>query len=155
MRNKAQPFTTRQSMQSRKFEIFYYRDKKPSSVGVHHHDFYEVYFFMKGDVNFRVEGQNYCLQPGDLLLISPQELHRAQVDLKSQYERIVLWLDRNYLMNLGDGEENFVSCFSSCAAKRNNLIRPDKLQRAQLQNILEKPNSTGIRKETCCTHKAF
>ena len=56
MQNEAQSDTTRQSMQGKQFEVFHYRDRKMKNVGVHHHDFYEIYFFLGGRVDFRVQG---------------------------------------------------------------------------------------------------
>ena len=132
MQKKTQCFTTRQSMRENRFEVFRYRDRKLKNVGVHHHDFYEVYFFLGGKVDFRVQGRFYRLEPGDVLLIAPHELHEAQVDPEEAYERIVLWLDRGYLRELGG--EALTACFGGST----NLLRPDPLQRAELQNILER-----------------
>ena len=134
---KTQRFTTRQSMREKQFEIFRYRDRKMKNVGVHHHDFYEVYFFLGGKVNFRVQGQFYRLEPGDLLLINPHELHEAQVAPEEQYERIVLWIDRGFLRELDCADCDLAACFDRTAPNHTNLLRPDPMQRAVLQNILE------------------
>ena len=74
MASGAQRFDSRQSMKNKRFEVFHYRDKKLENVSVHHHDFFEIYFFLSGKVTFRVEGKTYHLEPGDLLLISPMEM---------------------------------------------------------------------------------
>ncbi len=79
MAGKAQRFDSRQSMNNKSFEVFHYREKKTDNIGLHHHDFFEVYFFLGGHVDFRVEGKSYQMEPGDLLLINPQELHQAIV----------------------------------------------------------------------------
>ena len=50
-----QSFDSRQKMTSDKFEIFHYRDTKFEGVPVHQHDFYEVYFFISGNVEYSVE----------------------------------------------------------------------------------------------------
>ena len=39
---------------SDKFEIFHYRDAKFEGVPVHQHDFYEVYFFINGNVEYSI-----------------------------------------------------------------------------------------------------
>ena len=64
----SQRFESRQSMKNKQFEVFHYRDKKMDGVGIHHHDFFAVYFFLSGRVSFKVEGRSYHLEPGDLLL---------------------------------------------------------------------------------------
>ena len=48
MQSQTQSFQTRQNMEKNTFEVFRYRDPKPESVAVHHHDFYEIYFFLGG-----------------------------------------------------------------------------------------------------------
>ncbi len=140
MQNKAQRFTIRQSMQEKPYEIFHYRDRKIKNIGVHHHDFYEIYFFQEGRVDFRVQGQFYRLEPGDLLLINPHELHEAQVDPEKKYERIVLWLDRNFLRDLGENQWDLTACFERNSTGHSNLLHSDQIQRTVLQNILEKLN---------------
>ena len=91
-------FNTRQQMQKTSFEIFHYFDSKPGSVALHHHDFYEIYFFISGQVEYQIEGRSYQLQPGDLLLISPLELHQPIFESVVQpYERIVLWISPAFL----------------------------------------------------------
>lgn len=138
MATRAQRFDQRQSMKNKRFEVFHYRDKRGENVRLHHHDFYEIYFLLGGNVDFRIEGITHHLEPGDLLLISPQELHQAQISADSLYERIVLWIDRGYLAGLGSGETDLAACFAPGLANRSNLLRPDKARRALLQDLLEK-----------------
>ena len=93
--NKIQKFTVRQQMLTNNYEIYRYRDSYPNNVALHHHDFYEVYLFLNGNVNYTIESRNYHLLPGDILLISPLELHQPRITLeKHPYERIVLWVNK-------------------------------------------------------------
>ena len=92
-----QIFDPRQSMSSNKFEIFHYSDAKFEGVPVHQHDFYEVYFFISGNVEYNVEGNSYNLKSGDMLLINPLELHQPRIAPdQNDYERIVLWINKTY-----------------------------------------------------------
>ena len=140
---KAQRFEIRQNMQNDTFEIFHYRDENLPYVGLHHHDFYEVYFLIRGKVRYRVEGRTFELDPGDILLMNPQELHQAEVIKGESYERLVLWINRSYLQSLGGDLE---ACFDIDRPGHVNLLKPDKLQRSNLQEMLDK-----IRKETKST----
>lgn len=110
MLKKPQSFDPRQKMNNFTFEVFYYRDPKPAEVEVHHHDFYEVYNLLAGEVSYWVDGKVYHLRPGDLFLISPMELHRPIVKPGSQYERFVLWINKNYLESL-PGNQLLTQCF--------------------------------------------
>lgn len=141
MAMKAHRFDSRQNMNNKRFEIFHYRDKQMETVGVHHHDYYEIYFLLGGGVSFQIEGRQFALKPGDLLLISPQELHQAKVDQDDIYERYVLWINRNYLEELGGGQSELTACFDHNHPDHSNLLHPDKVQRAILQDLLKKINT--------------
>ncbi|MBQ6544148.1 MAG: helix-turn-helix domain-containing protein [Lachnospiraceae bacterium] len=101
----ARPFDPRQSMHRQDFEIFHYHDPKMQEVPLHDHDFYEIYDFLGGNVEYLAEGGSYRLLPEDILLIRPGVLHRPKVAPGEAYERIVLWIDASYLEGIdGDGE---------------------------------------------------
>jgi AraC-like DNA-binding protein len=133
MASNAQRFDSRQSMQNKTFEVFHYRDQKMEGLEVHHHDFYEVYLFLGGQVQFQVEAKTFQLEPGDFLLINPQELHKPLIGQGSMYERMVLWIDRNYLSSLCTENTDLSACFDG----QTNLLRPGKVRGAQLQGLLE------------------
>lgn len=138
MASHAQRFDGRQNMKTRSFEVFHYKDKKPPDIGMHHHDFFEVYLFLTGDVHYRVEGRSYVLEPGDILLINPMELHQATIGTDKDYERLVLWIDRNYLYQLSGEDHCLVRCFDTQAPGHTNLLRPSRGRRAALQDLMEK-----------------
>ena len=52
MRERSQRFDPRQTMQLDTFEVFHYREPRPNTVEVHHHDFYEVYYLLSGQVDY-------------------------------------------------------------------------------------------------------
>ena len=140
MSQNTQRFDSRQTMVSKKFEVFHYRDANPEYVGLHYHDFYEVFFFLGGNVEYRVEGRNYRLEPGDLLLINPQELHQPTVIPDTVYERIVLWIDRNYLAGLSSPSLDLTTCFGGDSTGRINLLRPPRVQQVALGQLLSRLN---------------
>ena len=107
-----QSFDPRQQMNSQTFEAFYYKEPRGVDVEVHHHDFYEVYNLLAGEVSYWVDGKTYHLRSGDILLINPMELHRPIVDKNSRYERFVLWINKNYLDSLSS-EIPLTKCFQS------------------------------------------
>ena len=70
MRERTQLFDPRQNMRRTDYEIFHYRDQKPSDVEVHHHDFFEIYLFLSGQVEYRVEGRSFRLKKGRVSSVS-------------------------------------------------------------------------------------
>lgn len=61
----------------------------------HRHNAYEIYLFLRGNVHFYVENRCYHVQPGDLLVMSPEEMHRAFILDESEYERITINLKKH------------------------------------------------------------
>lgn len=133
MRERSQNFDPRQVMQRDTFEIFHYRDPRPGFVEVHHHDFYEVYFLLGGDVAYWVEGRIIRLTPGDLLFINPMELHRPLPDpAKPVCERFVLWVNKDFLSSQSTAQVSLNSCFDTSLPNHSHLIRPASAERAVL-----------------------
>lgn len=140
MARNAQRFNPRQVMHRGDYEVFHYQDPKMQEVPLHHHDFYEIYYFLSGNVEYLVEGRSYTLQPNDILLISPLELHRPTVAPDTAYERIVLWIDADFLGRLPGGDA-IKRCFGSgqnlfpCAGTAipslvRHLVREDLSERS-------------------------
>ena len=137
MKSQSQHFDPRQIMQGSHFEIFHYKEPRPDAVEVHHHDFYEVYFFLGGTVEYWVDGKTFRLDPGDLLLINPMELHRPIVTGTDKvYERIVLWINKEYLEKLSTDTMNLAGCFDTSLPTHTNLIHPKTVERTALTTRL-------------------
>ncbi len=138
MAKKVSAFVTRQNMNLHSYEIYRYRDSYLNDVALHHHDFYELYLFLSGDVSYTIESRNYSLQPGDLLMISPMELHRPIITpAKLPYERIVLWMDAEFLEQFSTESTNLAQCFSTKRTEHTNLLRPDSVARARITQMMD------------------
>ena len=133
-----QKFDTRQTMRGTTFEIFRYKDAYLKEVALHHHDFYEVYFFLSGNVQYNIESRSYLLTPGDVLLISPMELHQPMFGSEHrEYERIVLWIDKQFLEGFRLPGKSLTACFDTNAPGHTNLLRPEGVARQYLTYLLE------------------
>jgi len=131
MRERSQRFDPRQTMQRDTFEVFHYREPRPNTVEVHHHDFYEVYYLLDGQVEYWVDGRIIRMLPGDLLLINPMELHRPIPDQSSPvYERIVLWIRREFMEALFEGQ--LCRCFDTRLPEHTHLIHTAPTERTAL-----------------------
>ena len=138
MATRHQRFDVRQTMHNVTFEIFRYKDAYLKEVALHHHDFYEVYFFLSGNVQYIIENRSYLLTPGDVLLISPMELHQPMFGTEPrEYERFVLWIDKQFLEGFNLPGESFTACFDTGAANYSNLLRPEGVQRQFLLFLME------------------
>ncbi len=135
MRTRAQRFDPRQYMKGENFEVFHYRETAPFVPEVHYHNFYEIYYLLEGDVEYWIEGRTYPLQKGEILLINPMEFHRPVIkDKNIPYERIVVWVDKEYLENLSR-EKPLNLCFDF-SAPRERIIRASGIKRTEITALL-------------------
>lgn len=106
-------FDARQHMTDADFEIFFCEDKDLSNVSIHRHDYYEIYFFLEGDLSYQIGKNVYPLKYGDICLIPPGVFHRPQfLDWDHPYRRIVLWLSPDYLKHLLESQSDIAYCFN-------------------------------------------
>lgn len=91
----------------------------------HRHNAYEIYLFLRGHVHFYVENRCYHMQRGDLLVMSPKEMHRAFILDETEYERITINLKKTYLYQLSTASTNLSSCFDCRRKGEGNIIHLD------------------------------
>lgn len=133
-----QHFSAQQQMKGTDFELQYKRDSYLNVVELHHHDFYEVFYLVSGDVTYTIESKLYKVLPGDLLLISPKELHQVHIQSeRSVYERYVLWLSPEFVGRLSTPESDLSSALDPSHAGYRNQIRPEGSDRQRLLSLLE------------------
>ena len=127
-------FEPRQDMNSSDFEIFHYLDPSTRHMEAHYHDFYELFFFIDGDIDYWIGGSLYHIAPGDIVLIQPSELHKpvptTEID---RYERIVLWINKNYLSDMANGI--LAECFDKEKPTHNKVLRLSHDNRVRLFSL--------------------
>ena len=57
---------------------------------MHSHNFFEIYYFLKGEVDFTVEKISRRLEPDDVIIIAPGSHHLRTIAPDKPYERYVL-----------------------------------------------------------------
>lgn len=100
----------------------------------HRHDAYEIYLFLRGNVNYYIENRCYHLEPGDLLLINPEEMHRYFSLDDSEYERITINLKKSYIQRLSTPATNLSACFDFRPKGKGNIMH---LSEDQLKQVLQ------------------
>ena len=78
--------------------------------GAHlHMGYYEFLLFLEGDARFTLNGQQYRLTPGDLLIIPPDMVHKAEINGTVTYGRIVLHISMPLLRLLSTRRTDFAT----------------------------------------------
>lgn len=150
MKRNLHKFFTRKYMISSDYEVFHFLNSDIPLLYLHHHDFYEIYLFISGDITYLIEGKSYDIKPGDIILINTKELHQAVINsMKVPYERIVLWINKSFLQELSSQETDLTLCFES--VKKRNVIRADiefqQNVKTQLNKLLSLENHQGLGKD--------
>lgn len=135
MNTQPRRFDPRQEMLHRDFELQYKRDSYLQNVELHHHDFFEIYFLVSGDVTYLIEGRIVHVMPGDLLLISPQELHQVRIKAEmSVYERYVLWVSPEVIARLSSPQTDLSEGLAP--SRTGNLFHLKSEDRTAMQTLL-------------------
>lgn len=131
------PFSTRQYMFSRDYEIYYYSDMPGNPVKKHTHDYYEFYFFLEGNVNIVVAGQAIHAKPGDLIIIPPGVEHCPEfLDKTSPYRRFVLWISAEYFKSLIAASKDYGYIIDTIIKNNRYCFPNDVLAFNELQSSL-------------------
>ena len=138
MRLQPKGFDPRQEMHHPDYELQYKRDSYLKDVELHHHDFFEVYFLLSGDVTYLIENRICRVLPGDLLLISPRELHQVCIQPEmAVYERFVLWVDERLIRHLSSEEADLYAGFDPARPGYRNRLRLNHEDRSRIQTLME------------------
>ena len=94
-------FNSRQYMINKNFELYYYSDTDIKNVQIHSHNYYELYFFIKGNVLIDISGNTLPLKSGDVVIIPPKTKHRLTVQSQTMpYQRFILWISEEFYSQL-------------------------------------------------------
>lgn len=87
----------------------------------HFHDGYEIFLFLEGNVNYYVEQNCYRLQRGNLLVMRPDEFHRAFCFGTKPYERLVINLRKSFFDMLHSPLADLKHCFINRPKGQGNI----------------------------------
>ena len=114
----------RRRLSQRGYEIFRTREPYPDEQTLHHHDYYEIELIWGGTLHYRIGGRDYHLTAGDILLVGPDELHQlAAGEEQFVCERLILWIDGNYLEQFRTFGFDAAECFDTSRERHTNCLR--------------------------------
>ena len=92
------------------YHYFHLKDSAGQELDYHFHEFDKLVILLSGRVDYLVEDRSYALEPWTVLLVRHHTIHKAQIDRSIPYERIILYLDRQYFERSFPGAGLF-DCF--------------------------------------------
>lgn len=105
------------------------------SYCLHCHNFYEVYFFVEGDVDYLVEGQKYKPTPNSILLLAPHVFHGVRINSDIPYRRFSMHFHPDIL--LPERRAFLLSAFPSFEKNAGQKIYYEHVERFHLPVYFE------------------
>lgn len=106
------------------FKLFHLSDIGLKDIQFHYHDFHKILIHLKGNTSYCIEGRTYDLKPNDIVLVNAGEVHRPIINNSaSEYERIIIYVSKDFLSNYSDNEYNLNDCFNMAKSKQSHVIR--------------------------------
>ncbi len=128
-------FNPRQYMLSKDFELFYYADRRPPSVALHTHDYYEFYVFLEGDIRMQIGERIYPIQAGDIMLLPPGKAHRPiSNNSDTPYRRFVFWISREYYHDLVQLSSDYAYLTGHVQSTDTYIFHTDQLSFHSIQS---------------------
>lgn len=118
------------------FRMFYLSDQEPREFQSHYHEFDKITIFLKGKVNYTVEGKSYELEPYDIVLVGHHDIHKLSVDSGTPYERIIMYVSPAYLERYSGEEYELDNCFQKAKREHSNVLRIPKLSESKLYQVV-------------------
>ena len=117
------------------YHYFHLKDSAGQERDFHFHDFDKLVLLLSGRVEYLVESERYELRPGTVLLVRHHAIHKALIDQSEPYERIILYLDRQYFDRTMP-EARLMDCFDQADRSGQWLLEPDEAQRREIRETL-------------------
>lgn len=111
------------------FRLFHLRTAQGTQVDFHYHEFCKILLLFSGSGSYYVDGQRYLLQSGDIILLGSRSIHKPEMDAGVPYERIIIYVDPEFLQRNSTGECDLLSVFSG---EKGHVLRLPENQRKKL-----------------------
>lgn len=128
---------------SEDYRLFHLRDNREVKLDYHYHEFDKIVLQLSGRVSYNIEGKSYLLQPMDILLVSRNLIHLPVIDTSEVYERMVLWISRDFLARFSQDGHDLAECFDRTAARQFHLYRPRGEDRSRYRELFDAIKTAG------------
>ena len=119
------------------YRLFHLRDNREVKLDYHYHEFDKLVLQLSGRVTYNIEGKSYLLQPMDILLVSRNLIHLPVIDTSETYERMVLWISRDFLARFSQEKDDLALCFDQTAQRQFHLYRPRGEDRQRYRELFD------------------
>lgn len=130
------------------FKLFHLTDTKKQDFEYHYHDFDKILIFIKGNVDYMIEGHSYHLHPYDIVLVNHNDIHKPDIDPDTPYERIIVYLSPRFITSYQTETYDLSACFRAAKEQCSHVLRPSSLKKS---GLLYTVNNL----EYACSHEEY
>ena len=105
------------------FKIFHLLDSKLGEIDFHYHDFHKILIHLSGNTSYSIEGQTFDLQADDIVFVNAGEVHRPIFHDNSPYERIIIYISKEFLAEYSQTDNDLSYCFKNAMDKGSHVLR--------------------------------
>ena len=105
------------------FRVFHLTDENPFEVDFHYHDFHKILIILRGNLSYNIEGRTYDLRTNDVIFVGAGEVHRPILHDASPYERIIIYVSKDYLASYRTKDADLSLCFSNEERNHSHVLR--------------------------------
>lgn len=108
------------------FRLFHLQGAQNVKAEYHYHEFCKLLILVSGTGSYSVEGRRYSLQSGDIVLVGSRAVHRPEFAPDAPYERIIVYIDPEFLRQQSTQDCNLLEVFSG---KQSHILRSGNQKR--------------------------
>lgn len=117
------------------FKMFHNIDEQKKVFDFHYHDFNKIMIFLRGNINYSIEGKNYLLKPYDIVLVNAGEIHKPSFLDDSTYERIIIYVSPQFINSYKDTDYDLNYCFDRATKEHSNVLRIHSMDKSKLYQV--------------------
>ncbi len=117
------------------FKMFHNIDEQKKVFDFHYHDFNKIMIFLRGNINYSIEGKNYLLKPYDIVLVNAGEIHKPSFLDDSTYERIIIYVSPQFINSYKDTDYDLNYCFDRAKKEHSNVLRIHSMDKSKLYQV--------------------
>ena len=123
------------------FKIFHLADSNLGEIDFHYHDFHKVLIHLSGNTSYSIEGQTFDLESGDIVFVNAGEVHRPIFHDDTTYERIIIYISRDFLKEYSGVDNDLSFCFRNAMENGSHVLRLHSFKNSKVATAVAKLTS--------------
>ena len=106
-------FLSRSSIYKGDYDCLFRTPQNEMKTELHYHDFFEIVLYLGNAGIFTINGQEYLMKRGDIVLINMFDPHTLKYNKNTYYERFSISIDPNLLLSFNTENSNLLDIFTT------------------------------------------